>query len=127
MNHSIHLTSTGRDNTAEYTTNFSNPIKLHGIKWNLSLSKLSTYYSWWNITSENNVFKYFNGSVDRTLTLETGVYTVQTLIQHIHDKMSSLGDHTLVEGKPTYSLDMHLDLSDGDVSLLLSESYTVDF
>lgn len=129
MNRAIYLTSKDKPMTSEYTTYFSNPVDLKGLKWNVSLSKLNTYYSWWNITSENNVFKYFNGVTDRTLVLEQGCYTIQTLVQHIKDKMVALGDYTLVSGVPEFDIDMELDLSDGDVSLIIQggSDYTVDF
>jgi len=127
MNRLIILTSKNQTDTGEYTIRFSRPFDLRSLKWNASVGKISTYFSWFNISSSNNVFKYNNGSIDRTLTLETGCYSFQSLVEHIHDKMTALGDFTLVDGIATFSINFELDLSDGDVSMLLSDSYTVDF
>lgn len=127
MNKLLILTSKNQTNTADYSIRFPQPIDLRSLRWNASLSKISTYFSWFNITTVNNVFKYNNAVIDRTLTLETGQYTFQSLVDHIHDKMVALGDFTLVTSSPVFDINMEMDLSDGDVSLLLTGGYSVDF
>ena len=129
MNKAITITSNGQADTADFTIRLNRPIDLQGLKWNISLNQLITYNSWWNISDElgNTTFKYNNGTVDRTLNLEPGNYSFSALVDHIHDKMVALGDYTLVNGDPVFSINFEMDISDGYVSLILTDSYTVDF
>lgn len=128
MNKSIIITSEGQTNTHDFTVRMQSPIDLQGLKWNLSLHQLTTYYSWWNISSGlgTNIFKYFNGLVNRTLTLEEGQYSFVTLVDHIHDKMIALGDYT-AGTPPLFDVNFEMDLSDGFVTMLLANGDTVDF
>ena len=115
-------------NTADFTVNLTSPIDLENTKWNIALSSLRLYYTWFNISAAlgNNVFKYFNGTTNRVLTLEDGTYSFSHLVEHIQDKMITLGDYT--PGTPNvFSINFYLDTSDGFVSLSLSNSYTVNF
>lgn len=122
-------TAAGATETANFSVRFPNPINLEGLKWNIALSHITTYYSWYNISSSigNNIFKYNNGSVDRTLTLENGTYMFEELITQIHDMMVALGDYSVVAGKNVFDINFSLDPSDGYVTLLLTNSYSVDF
>jgi hypothetical protein len=125
----IFVSSEGQVDTSDFTTRMSSSINLHGMKWNIALVKLTTYNSIWNISEElnNTVFKYNNSVTDRTLNLEPGNYSFTSLVEHIQDKMLALGDYTLSGSTPVYSVNFFMDLSDGFVSMILSDGYTVDF
>jgi hypothetical protein len=115
--------------TANFAVRFSIPISLEGLKWNIALCKLTTYYSWYNISAAigNNTFVYNNGSVDRTLTLEDGTYMFEELVSQIQDLMVALGDYTVVSGQNVFDINFSLDPSDGFVTVLLTNGYSIDF
>jgi hypothetical protein len=130
MNKSITLSSVGHPNTADFVTTCNPPLDLMGIKWNVSLTQLSMYNSFYNISDElqNNYFYYYNGVTWHGVTLESGQYNFISLQDHIHDLMYSVhGDATLVNNVLTYSINWEIDISDGYVSMFLSNSYQVDF
>src|SRR5437016_5755402 len=99
-NLSIILNSAGQSNTADFTTYFPQPIELRGLQYQISLSRLDLSYSWYNITAQlqNNIFKYYNGTTNRVLTLDDGCYSFTSLVQEIQDLMVLLGDYTVVSG-----------------------------
>jgi hypothetical protein len=56
-------------NTSDWTTPIYPPIILDDPKnYEVALIDLETYYSFPNIDSKNNQFKYFNGSTSKTIT-----------------------------------------------------------
>ena len=128
-NFSITLNSADQDNTSDYTTYFANPIELKGLQYQISMTSLNTSYSWYNVSAAdgNNIFKYSNGIIDRLLVLDDGVYSFIELVDEIHDMMIILGDYTILNSIPTFNLDFKLDLADAHTSLILSNSYTVNF
>jgi hypothetical protein len=114
--------------TNDFTILFQSPIDLENTRWQVALSHITTYNSWYNISAanRNNIFHYNNGSTNRSLTLEDGSYNFQDLVTHIQDLMVTLGDYTA--GTPnTFSINFSLDSTDGYVTLTLTNSYTVDF
>lgn len=129
VNKIIWINSTGQEDSANINVRFPAPIPLYGFKWNIALNKLTTYNSIWNISDElgNTEFRYNNGVVDRVINLEPGNYSFSTLVEHIHDKMVDIGDATAISGGYHFSIDFYMDLSDGDVSMILEDGYTVDF
>jgi len=128
-NFSVLITTDGEPNTGDATKYFNQPIELKGYLYQMGLNKLDLTYSWQNISSSlgNNVFKYNNGVTNKTLTLDSGVYSYIDLVQEIHDLMLLEGDYTLVSGSPAFDIDFTLELSSGYSTIILTNSYTVDF
>jgi len=127
MNYLLTIDSSNATNTGDVTISFSPPIDTRGLQYNLGMCRLDMSYSWYNITSLNNTFKYNNGSADRTLTISPGCYSFQNLVSEIHDLMILEGDVTVVSSVNTFDINLSLDLSNGYTSLILTNSYTVDF
>ena len=70
---------------------FSNPINLNGIPHEIGLKKLSTWFSWFNVSTEyaNKQLRYsHNGGVNFTIiTIPPGNYNISQLETAIHDLM----------------------------------------
>lgn len=129
MNKAFFVTSQPDQDSSDFTVRISSSVNFHGLKWNISLNKLTMYNSMWNISDElnNTIFKYFNGVTDKVLNLEPGNYSFTSLVEHIQDKMLAQGDYTLNGSQPVFSINFEMDLSDGFVTMILTDGYTVDF
>lgn len=118
----------GASVTNNFSVYLSNPIYLGGIKWNCALTKITTYYSWYNISAQlnNNIFQYYNGTTTRTLTIPDGTYSFPDLMTEIQDLMITYGDYTA--GTPNvFAINASLDDSTGYITLTLTDSFTVTF
>ena len=80
----VTLTLTGREN--DFTTFHDPIIKLQeNREYEAALLSIDMYYSFPNITNENNKFKYSTdaGHTWKTITLDTGSYE----LMHINDEI----------------------------------------
>lgn len=114
-------------NKSDFETNINPPLHLDDCKqYEAALLSVDTYYSFPNITSENNVFKYFNGQSWKTIELNTGSYELSAINDEIQKQMIINGDYN-EEGNSFY-----IELT-ANVSTLKSivnishDSYKVDF
>jgi hypothetical protein len=123
------LDSYQQTNSSDFTIRFPQPINLGGLQYNCSLVRLDTYFSWYNISAanSNNQFKYNNGVSNKTLTIDDGLYSMESLIDEIHDLMVLEGDYTATGAGNTFDINFVLDLSSGFTSMLLTSGYTVNF
>ena len=78
-------------NTSEYNCVFPTPIYLERNKtYKVALSSIETYYSFPNVTSKNNKFKYTNaGGHVTTLELPVGCYDVSTINSTLSSMMGT--------------------------------------
>jgi len=132
MSFLINLDSTGvnliNESSHDYTVNFNPPIQLIG-KWEMALIKANLWYSWYNISSENNNnnLRYFNGLVYRDTIIPDGQYTISQLNNYLHQVMDGFGDYTIGgSGQKIYDIEMVANLSTIRVNLTLTNSYTLD-
>ena len=60
----------------DFTTIFNPPIRLHGKKCEIALASLETFYTFPNITEENNTLRYSrdNGNNWEKIVIPTGSY-----------------------------------------------------
>jgi len=125
----IVLDSYGRADSSNFNINLSPSIDLEGLQYQATLRRLDMSWSYNNISAANgnNTFKYFNGVIDQTITIPDGTFNHKDLISEIHDQMAALGDVTIISGVNVYSLDIVMDENTGYSSLILSNSYEVDF
>jgi hypothetical protein len=92
---SIVLTS----NKTEFTNNFNYPVKLNANrKYKMALTRLETYNSIPNITSENNKFVYSVNSVNYTVIIPIGSYEIKQINDEIQRQMVNNG-HAAADNK----------------------------
>ena len=82
--------------THNFTLPFSNLNLAHDSRrhYQVALLSYSLYYSWYNVSSVlgNNIFRYNNGTTDKTITITDGQYGVSDLNSFIKSAITSLGD-----------------------------------
>lgn len=112
------------DFTIEYPRHIQfqteNPTTKEPIGYEIALVSASCYYVNPNITSNNNQFKYYNGTTNRTLTIPFGLYNLQQLNDEIRRQMTTLSDQPL-------NINIVPNFSTNRVRIELIAPYTVDF
>ena len=86
-------------NTTEFTTKFNPPITLGSDSgYEVALVNLETYYSFPNINSTNNVFRYSidRGSTWNVIRINTGSYEIEDLNKEIQLQMKLKGHYDRV-------------------------------
>jgi hypothetical protein len=106
-------------NTSEYNCVFPTPIYLNRNKnYRVALSSFETYYSFPNITTKNNKFKYTNASgVTITLELPTGCYDVSTINSTISSMM----------GNDSGKISIDLIVPELKACIKIAQNFSVDF
>ena len=112
----------GRDTTLY--VNYSPELKLDGT-WGLALQNISTYNSIPNIDNTNNVFKYFNGTTWKTITIGIGSYEIDELNSEITRLMKINGDYDSVNDMPYITIEPNLSRLTSEIHL--NNGYKVDF
>jgi len=123
------LSSTGQSNPADFEIELDQPIVLNSLQWEVALQKFSGFQSTYNITSSNNMIYYYNGSVNRTITLPVGRYEVEDINTALESGMFGFGDYTLVAGVPVYSLGITASFNTGKCTVYIEggSGYTFTF
>lgn len=80
---------TGR--STDFTITYSNPIILDD-NWTVGLHAFTAPFSYSNITASNNIFKYYNGTVWKTLTLSVGAYNIDDINNQVKLGIETGGD-----------------------------------
>src|SRR5271154_4543736 len=120
------LTVTG--NTSNFTVNLDRVIEFFpDIDYEIALRRFESYNSIYNVTSVNNQFKYFNGTVNRTITLSPGAYEINAINSEIQRQMVLFGDYTSVATGNTFSINITGNVSTLKTVITLANGYTVDF
>ncbi|EDV18724.1 uncharacterized protein TRIADDRAFT_62799 [Trichoplax adhaerens] len=77
-----------------FTTYFNPPLLLDIIKiYKVALIAAEIWYSWYNITSKNNKFKYFNGKVWKNTIIPPGAYNVVDIQKALQNIMKENNDY----------------------------------
>lgn len=124
----IDSTSAGATQTNDFEVRFGQHIHLGDDRWELALSRLNLWYSWYNISTElnNNTCRYYNGTVFRNITFPDGQYSVEDINDYLHTVMKSFGDFTLAGSTEVYDIEMSPDYPTNKIFLELTNAYTLD-
>lgn len=109
-------------------TRFTPAIELNkDKKYEIALVNLETYYSFPNITSENNQFRYSpDGGISwRDITIPTGSISLENINKYIQKQMKANGHYNSLDD--TYFLSIEAYINNVDSLLTLLNSYRVDF
>jgi len=121
------------NDTSNFTIMFQPNIPLEsGLQYEVAVTSLQTYASWWNISPQigNNKFSYYNGTVWKyDNVLDSGNVNSSAFNQLIRNVLIANGDYTV---DPTthaflFDIDFVAVESDGHMELGLSNGYKVDF
>src|SRR6267154_4715459 len=89
-------------------------------KYVIGLVSSEIWYSWYNVNATNNVFKYNNGTIWKTIILSPGAYNVVDINSEIKRLISSNDDDsTSIEITPNYNTLKS--------RVVITNSYQIDF
>lgn len=114
-------------NSTDLTTNFSPPLMFFPEKkYEMALVNLETYYSFPNIDTSNNIFKYNNGTANKTITLPTGSYELLQINTEIQRQMTSNGDWDSTNSKHYITIGTNFATLKSTINIT-NPAYKVDF
>jgi len=105
---------------SDFTTKIYPPLNLEMDKWSLGLACLDTYYSFANINSNNNKFKYSidSGTTWTNISLPVGCYEITQINETIKE---------LLEDKSSYFELVPNFLTLGSIITITNEQFKIDF
>ena len=123
------VSAKGFGSSEHFRTEFSPPLELNKPhNYQLSLINASMWYSWFNITSSNNKFKYYNNTTWKEITVEPGAYNIvdinQIIKHHMKENGDKTDDSTPINITPNYNtLKSTIELKDGfQIDFTIEES-----
>src|SRR5271156_2332119 len=94
--------------------------------YEVGLINLETYYSFANVTTSNNIFTYFNGTTNKTITLAVGSYDINDINTAIQNGMKANGDWDSTNS--AYYITILANASTlGSIINISNVNYTIDF
>ena len=111
-----------------FTVDFNPPINLVG-SWEMGLIKANLWYSWYNISAEknNNLMRYYNGSIYQNIVIPDGQYTITQLSNQIQSIMKTNGDFTVSgSGVDLFDIILEPNFSTLRVKVTVTSGYTLD-
>ena len=114
--------------TSNFTINFSPTIDLsQNAKYEVALIRLETYYSFPNIDSSNNLFKYSPnfGTTWNTITIPTGCYEISAINAYIQRSMKDAGYYDSTNS--AYYITLSTNFNTLKTIISLAPNYKIDF
>ena len=114
------------------TVNFSNPIYLPSLNYEVALVRLFTFNAHYNVTSakSNNVFRYSHdsGSSWQNITLDDGIYSVTEINTAIQRAMKANGHSgTDASGEDVFYITITPNYTTGKNEITQESTYRCDF
>lgn len=130
MSRGFHISSDNRrvgESTDDFTIYFTSPLELIGNNA-IALTECNVWYSWNNIHSDygNQLFRYYNGSSYKTITIPNGTYSIDDLNNYVHSIMKANGDYTTVSGVDTFSINLTPNYNTFKLDITIANSYKLD-
>jgi len=116
------------NNTTDFITRFNPPLQLKkGKEYEMALLNLETYYSFPNIDSSNNNFKYSPDGGENwfTITIPEGSYEIRDIDAAIKQQMKANNHYDDENDK--YFISVSANSSTLKTVLILTNGYQVDF
>jgi hypothetical protein len=127
----IGVFSSDTGKTHDFTVSFHDLDLSSADRWQLCLTKLDTWFSFYNIQDstgyDNNSIRYYNGAAWKVIQVTPGNYTFPELIDEIYAQQAVEGDNAAVAG--VRPLEFILNYNTGHVELQFNggSGYRVDF
>ena len=114
-------------NSTDITTNFSPPLMLYPEKsYEIALVNMETYYSFPNVDESNNIFRYFNGKTNKTITLPIGSYELSQVNTEIQRQMANNGDYDSTNNKHYITIGSNFATLKSTINIT-HQDYKIDF
>ena len=116
------------DSKSDFRVTLGDIINLNpNLDYEIALIRLEAYNSLYNVTTLNNNFRYFNGTVWKTITLAPGAYEVAAINTEIQRQMKVNNDCLTTSGVTTYYFNLYPNMSTLRSVIDLTNNYQVDF
>ena len=111
----------GSGSSQNFTVHYTPPIQLDQTKrYAIGLVSADLWYSWYNVNTENNRLKYYNGTIWKYIKLQPGVYNITDINTEFKRLIDSDGDQSVnILIAPNYST--------LKCRIILSGNYQIDF
>lgn len=84
----------GKGKSSNFTIKLNPPVILNPNKdYMVALVNSELWYSWYNVTTSNNNFKYFNGTDWVTVKVPPGAYNIKDINEEIKNQINDEGDN----------------------------------
>ena len=116
--------------TSDFTVQFQNAFNFsNGSDFYLSVNKLSTWYSYPNISAANgtNIFTYSDGTTTYNHTIPDGIYDSEDLTNVIHSFMFDDGHYTGVAPDYVFPIRITANVNIGKFLFEIDAPYSIDF
>ena len=111
----------GKGKSSNFTTKLNPPVRLDPNKdYKIALVNSELWYSWYNVTTSNNNFKYFNGKDWTTVKVPPGAYNIKDINTEIKNLIEDEGD----DGD---AITLSANFNTSKTSLRIQGDYKVDF
>lgn len=113
----------------DFLVKLSTPIDLGSDKYEMAITNLNLWYSWYNISvaKGNNFMKYYNGLIWQDVVIPDGQYTLDQINDYLHDIMKTNGDFTIGgNGNEEYDIIIEANLSTIRTKITLTNGYQLD-
>lgn len=118
--------SKGCGSSDKFTVDFNPPIALDENKnYSIGLVSADIWYSWYNITNNNNKFRYHNGKEWKNLEILPGSYNVPDINNELLRMMREQSDYDTSKDKPYINVTENLSTSRTRIEI--RNGYKVDF
>ena len=85
--------NSGRGSSSDFTVELRPPILIDkDVDYKVALVTSDVWYSWYNITSKNNLFRYYNGTEWKRVRVPPGAYNITDLNLEIKRILKANGD-----------------------------------
>lgn len=113
--------------TAMHTMTFSPPIELDSMNYEIALMDLEAYFTYPNVTDNNNNFRYYSGKTSSWVNFKIpiGAYNIDTIQEDIIQFELDKRTETKVNDK--YAITFTANLSSLKTKLVIAAGYRVDF
>jgi len=104
-----------------FSVNFSPALQLdQRRRYAVGLVSADLWYSWYNVNTTNNIFKYNNGTTWKNITLEPGAYNIPDIDNEIKRLLTLNGDNYA-------DINIHPNYNTLKCRIVLAGSYQIDF
>ena len=111
----------GKGKSSNFTTKLNPPVRLDPNKdYKIALVNSELWYSWYNVTTSNNNFKYFNGKDWTTVKVPPGAYNIKDINTEIKNLIED-------EGDDSDAITLSANFNTSKTSLRIHGDYEVDF
>lgn len=111
-----------------FTNRFPTPIALSDYDFEIALVNLETWYSFANVSSSNNQFRYSvdDGNTWKLITIETGSYELESINDEIQRLMKANGDWDVINDAYYISISANTSTLKSIIDIV-NVDYKIDF